>query len=507
MAPRIHATPSAASKREKPSHAEVALGSRIMRINGVWYDTTGFDHPGGPVALSLGYGRDATLLFRSCHSLVSPVLLDTAMRRLKVSQKRQAQLEAEHAALVASESNGFELRGGTNTSCAPAAEDPFEVEVVTAVRQYFEQEAARRGVSLRTALKATPQRWLEILILTLAFLASAAALVAGWWPALLLTPTVTWIWMVNFWHDAAHFAMSADWHVNAALTYAAPWFSSPLIWYHQHVIGHHCYTNVERRDPDLYHAPAFWRFQRNHRWRPMHGWQTMTTPLLWTLSVWTLLVLKPLATLYAGVLNRAVTLMTLPRWRIIAHLAGRLFVLATLHVWPWYAFPNEPMKALTFAVVPIGVFSLWFMACSQVNHHAEELSHAADKRWYRHQVSLCLSAWYDDALKALRPPSYTPIYGWIFTWRPMSVCSRPYFVGYDVAHDCPKVVACVLALWWTQSSDRTPLIPYSESLPPSCAAGVFTAAFLPHKQRRIDHMRVPCSHAFAAHHTGSRGQT
>lgn len=163
-------------------------------------------------------------------------------------------------------------------------------------------------------------------------------------------------------------------------------FSSPLMWYHQHVIGHHAYTNVPGKDPDMYHAPKFWRFSEEQRWAPTHAFQSWTTLPLWAMSVPTLLLLKPLVALHAEVYNKAVPLMAVPVWRVLMHLVGRAFVFASLYVWPWYVFPGQFWKALIFSIVPIGVYSLWFMACSQVNHHTEETSGAWHSNWYRHQV-------------------------------------------------------------------------------------------------------------------------
>jgi fatty acid desaturase len=259
-------------------------------------------------------------------------------------------------------------------------------------RRHFAAEAARRGVSVRAATKAPLLRWAHFFALLVVFLISVPPLLRGWWPALLVTPTLCWIWMVNYWHDAAHFAMADSWLVNAALTYAAPWFSSPLIWYHQHVIGHHAYTNIPGRDPDLYHAPGLWRFSKDLRVRAAHGWQAYTTPLLWLLSVPTLLLLKPLIALRTGVYNRVVALRALPPWRAALHICGRAAVFCSLYVWPFFAFPGDRVKALAFAVAPIAVYSGWFMAASQPNHHSEDCRgeegvSGCRVNWYRHQCA------------------------------------------------------------------------------------------------------------------------
>jgi hypothetical protein len=137
------------------------------------------------------------------------------------------------------------------------------------------------------ATKATPRRWLEIAVLWLAFGSSVPALVSGSWWALVVTPVLGWVWMVNYWHDACHFALSSSWWVNAALPYLGPWFSSPTTWYHQHVIGHHAYPNIAHKDPDLAHAPQLLREHESIRWRQLHRTQhhMWRIALVWSIAV------------------------------------------------------------------------------------------------------------------------------------------------------------------------------------------------------------------------------
>ena len=55
--------------------ADVAVqkaNTKAMRIHGKWYDVENFDHPGGPIMLSLGKGRDATGLFEVCFLPLPP---------------------------------------------------------------------------------------------------------------------------------------------------------------------------------------------------------------------------------------------------------------------------------------------------------------------------------------------------------------------------------------------------------------------------------------------------
>ena len=380
---------------------------KVLRIHGAWYDVSKFEHPGGPVAIALGYGRDATALFESSHPFVSRGRLSSLLRKYEVSQEVQAKLESafladnqssaagetfefDFAPAVASLNDARAPREGSSTLEKMQAGggppiDPFEVEVKAIARHYFEMEATRRGVSLCAATKATPARYAAIFTLGAAFLASILLLVRGWWLAVVLTPTLLWLFSVNFWHDATHFAMSPNPSVNWLLTYSMPWFCSPLMWWHQHVIGHHSYTNLSEQDPDLYHADYAWRFQHTELWRPAHQFAWASTPFIWPSATAFLMFVEPIVGIVRGSFNGVVR-MKLPLWRIALHITGRVLVFASLYGWQWWALRDTPWKAAAFTVLPNVVFSLWFMLWSQVNHHAGELSNSRDARWYRHQM-------------------------------------------------------------------------------------------------------------------------
>ena len=55
-----------------------------MRIHGQWYDVSKFKHPGGPVMLSLGEGRDATALFEGHHPFTSRASLESTLKKYKL---------------------------------------------------------------------------------------------------------------------------------------------------------------------------------------------------------------------------------------------------------------------------------------------------------------------------------------------------------------------------------------------------------------------------------------
>jgi delta11-fatty-acid desaturase len=208
----------------------------FIALFGHWYDAQGFSHPGGPLALGLGRGRDATVLFIAYHALLATPALIAALARLRVTDGRLAAalderypgvrhqssryFDFSHAAAglrlpVTSQPSYSVSASQTVSQAATTAEgpfetgekavalaatspgDPFEADVKAAALAYLRTEAARRGVSLREAMKAPPERWLGIVLWGAAFVATLPALFAGYWPALFITPVVCWVWMAS----------------------------------------------------------------------------------------------------------------------------------------------------------------------------------------------------------------------------------------------------------------------------------------------------------------------
>jgi len=233
-------------------------------------------------------------------------------------------------------------------------------------------------------LQATPARWLELLLLSLVFVATLPAYFRGELWTLVATPLAYWILGVNVFHDGSHFALSRNWRVNMLATYFGVYFSSPLEWYHQHVIGHHAYPNIPHRDPDLYHNGMMERHTKTLRWRPMHGHQHKTWYPIWVIGTAAMSFLKPLQMYLSGKYNRAVVTMRLPAHRWLAHLAGRLIAGFICFGWPFLLMPFR--TALLFATIPIALVSVSFMASSQVNHLSDDNVDKFSPDYFKHQV-------------------------------------------------------------------------------------------------------------------------
>ena len=109
--------------------------------------------------------------------------------------------------------------------------------------------------------------------------------VQGDWYAVITMPITYWIFAVNVFHDASHFALSNNWRINSMGLNLGFMFNTPYVWYHQHIIGHHSFPNLKGRDPDLYHAPKLVRHSDDIRFKPQHKFQTITFIITWLVGV------------------------------------------------------------------------------------------------------------------------------------------------------------------------------------------------------------------------------
>ena len=419
-------------QRETEAHSSPRLSTKhdttyVSHIHGAWYDFTEFKHPGGPVALNLALHRDATALFEAHHPFTSRSKLASVLRKYEIPKGSEREKELERSGLLAQnepDPYSWDYSGvnGRQEDREAEKRDQFEIELKEMGRQYFVQEAKRRGVSFQQATKATPLRWCQVAALAAAYLVTVPGMLRGEWWTLLVSPFLAWVWLANMYHDACHFSLSTRWWVNAALPYFTPWLSSPLTWYHQHVVGHHAYPNVGRMDPDLAHAPQLLRHHDTIRWRETHRGQDSTsrTMFIWAVGTFGLSVLSDVRMLVQGMYNKVVPMQRIGKTRLFAHAMGRALFFMVTYVWPFLLFvcwreaetERDWRRAVLFAFVPQMIFSLLFMACSQVNHltprcatshtrarayslahsHTLRLSvvcsttHGSSKNYFRHQV-------------------------------------------------------------------------------------------------------------------------
>ena len=108
-----------------------------------------FSHPGGPVALSLAFNRDATALFEAHHMLTSRQKLRAILKKYEVppDSKRAKALEAGKVDEGAASPYLWPRADVTGRS-DPGEPDRFEEELKEMAQAHFSAEAKRRGVDL-----------------------------------------------------------------------------------------------------------------------------------------------------------------------------------------------------------------------------------------------------------------------------------------------------------------------------------------------------------------------
>jgi len=84
-------------------------------------------------------------------------------------------------------------------------------------------------------------------------------------------------------HDASHRAIFNGTLMNKLMGLTLTFFGgSSILWYQQHVVRHHSYTNMPGKDPDI-DSDGVFRFRDGDPWKPWHRWQHFYALPLYTL--------------------------------------------------------------------------------------------------------------------------------------------------------------------------------------------------------------------------------
>ena len=363
------------------------------KIRGEWYDFATFQHPGGPIALNLTKDRDATALFESHHLLSSQSKMDTILKKykVKIQNPNKNNTNSNHPDHPKKSIHSLQLLDETNDDGAHYQwkdfhNDPFVKDLKLLLVDYFTPIAKARNCTLYQAAKATPERWALVISLFITFVATIPFYISGQYWALFVTPQLAWVVIANYWHDCLHFSFSSDWRINAWLPYLVPLLSSPWLWYHQHVLGHHAYTNIGYKDPDLAHAPQLLREHSSIKWKKLHGSQGFQRMVLvWSIAVSLgLNFLNDFKTNLKSSYNNVVPYAKLKKARLIAHILGRGIYFFLMFVWPYLTFSIG--KATMWVIISNTSFSLSFMVNSQINHLTEDCTDGHDPNFLKHQV-------------------------------------------------------------------------------------------------------------------------
>ena len=229
-----------------------------VAVHGKVYDVSSFveKHPGGPDQIALGAGRDISQLFESYHS-----------------EKAFKILEKFHVGdLVSNEWPVFPPRG------------EFYRTLKQRVDRYFKDHN----------LDPKYDPWMFVryaFFLGFAFFCTFTVMHNHENMPFSFLMTVLWgfdvaLVAMTFTHDSSHFSITHKpwvWRVFGSvhdLFHGA----SIFMWIHQHTMGHHPFTNIDGRDPDIAthgSKPDLRRIKHQQPWIPRYLYQHIYVPLVY----------------------------------------------------------------------------------------------------------------------------------------------------------------------------------------------------------------------------------
>lgn len=353
---------------------------KIVKIHNKYYDITSFNHPGGPIAIMAANRRDATALFESHHPFSDRTMMNDILKRYEIHEERE---KCENYLLPGEKENG-DLFDWEET-----LKSDFTVEVRDKVKKHFTEKAKERGVSFSQATKATPQKWCEWGCFMGASLWSFYVMLYSqsifWsWLNMFIFPSLYWM-SGGMFHDGGHFAISCDWRINWGMQYIYRVISSPYDWLHEHIIGHHPYTNIYNKDPDLHNSDGEVRLTDSQVWNKRYEGQEMKFVLISNFILAGLNIKNSLFLIVTQKYNGCVYKIPIDMISNFMNffgifLYGYMFYVMPFHIW-------TPFYAIKHVIIPYLIGSSIFALNSTINHFQKESIKGQNKNWYIHQVN------------------------------------------------------------------------------------------------------------------------
>ena len=352
---------------------------KIVKIHNKYYDITNFAHPGGPIAIMAANRRDATVLFESHHPFSDRTMMDNILKKYEMHEERE---KCENYLLPGEKENG-DIFDWEET-----LKSDFTIEVRDKVKKHFAEKAEQRGVTFSEATKATPQRWCEWGAMASATMWSFYTMLYSqsifWsWLNVLLFPSLYWMSGAML-HDGSHFAVSCDWRINWGMQYMYRVIVSPYDWLHQHVIGHHPYTNIHNKDPDLNHSREI-RYTEHTKWNTKYIKQEKKYFMLTAFLLLVVNIKNSLLLIFTQKYNDYVHKIPVEVKYILLH-----FLDIFLYVYLFFILPFQiwtPFYAIKHAIIPYLILSSIFNINASVNHTHKSCIKGQNKNWYIHQVT------------------------------------------------------------------------------------------------------------------------
>ena len=377
-----------------------------LRIDGKWYDATGWAdrHPGGRYVLEWADGYDVTNAFHTIH-LFGGAKARNALHRLPPAdlawrERREAVLPPIERVAGNGEPTGMDRfmwvgEKFVQLASPPVAEPPEPLPVTAAAGLPWQPEAGGAAVGAvgESALKrdleellhrhfaspaeykATPEHWARIGGAFALWACCLAGWTAGSLPATLALPFAQWLLFSPTVHESSHSTLSTTPWVNKAAAFCGlPFIYNPYIWWPQHIVSHHQYTNDDALDVDLHHL----RPARLHPGNEVDdGYSGANFIFKGFFSTIGMSVLWPIRVLQRKSTGRWYENCVTPKPEAVsdAEFALSLLPAAFVMVWPWLRVLSGEINALEGFFVwwyPWAVTGAIWTVMTQVSHVQED---------------------------------------------------------------------------------------------------------------------------------------
>lgn len=334
----------------------------ITKIHNKYYNIENFNHPGGKDAIWHAYGRDATAMFEMYHPFVNKETLQNILQKYE----------------TASDESKMHLLPGEDDVPQFEYDTDFSKEVKQEVFDYFKNQATQNNTSMRKITKASSARWMLVTLLNILRILSIYWWLTGSVYGMFAFPFFSWLASVNCFHDACHFSLSDNSKINKVYSYSGIEYATPLIWYYQHNISHHVYTNIKDKDVDIYHSKNIIRLSKYTKYSHVHKFQHLLIILQYLFSnIGTEMYnsIKMYKSTYFTIIPRynVYTMEIVDKIVFFTHFICRYVVL-------YYWFGN-----LFSVIFPMFISNALFVINTQITHLHENTFHN-ENDWYKHQI-------------------------------------------------------------------------------------------------------------------------
>lgn len=331
-------------------------------------------HPGGSYILELNRGRDCTELFYSYHIMSSKNVVKM-LKKYYVGDLNDIDKLNDESNYLSNphghnDHNGFEW---TN----PIIFNDFK----SRLHKHFKNKSH----------KATLAAKIKYFILFIFSILTYYGWFSGYWISLPFVALVGWYFSGDILHSSTHYSISSSRVINELLSYFGIYHCLPLLWYHQHVIGHHAHTNIQDKDPDLDHfkgtqyTSVGWRTHIGQKYEIYYQYWRRFTALTMALTSYDPIFFKAYNVIKSG------TYMDIVPFKFISDLAffSFIFQLGLLLSIPIsLVIKFGLIKGLLFFIIPRVLHGTIYYIFSQISHISGEAfnSNKYNDEWIVHQI-------------------------------------------------------------------------------------------------------------------------